>query len=77
MLARKVEESDQIRRSGNGHIHRRRSAWMAVTVKGEVEIVDHISFVTDLVRKPSIFDFPTCLRDAILMMDQKSNGELS
>jgi hypothetical protein len=62
---------------GNGHMHSRSRAWMAVTVSGGVEIVDHISFVTDLVRKPSIFDFSTCLRDAILMIDQKSKGELS
>lgn len=50
---------------------------MAVTVNGGVEIIDHISLVTDLVRKLSIFDFSTCLRDAILVIDQKSKGELS
>jgi hypothetical protein len=77
MLARKRELSDQIRRSGNGHMHSRRSAWTAVTVKGGDEIVDHMSFVTDFVRKTSIFDFSTCLREAILMMDQKRRDELS
>jgi hypothetical protein len=58
-------------------MHSRRRAWMAVTVNGGVEIIDHISLVTDLVRKLSIFDFSTCLRDAILIIDQKSKGELS
>lgn len=58
-------------------MHSRRSAWMAVTVKGGVEIVDHMSFVTDFVRKTSIVDFSTCLRDAMLMIDQNSRGELS
>jgi hypothetical protein len=77
MLARKRELSDQIRRSGNGHMHSRRSACTAVTVKGGEEIVDHISFVTDFVRKTRILDFSTCLREAILMIDQKSRGELS
>jgi hypothetical protein len=77
MLLRKRELSVQIRRSGNGHIHSRRSAWMAVTVKGGVEIVDHMSFVTDFVRKTSIFDFSICLLDAMLMIVQKRRGELS
>ena len=77
MLAKNSELSVQIRKSGNGHMHSSRSAWMALTVKGGVEIVDHISLVTDFVRTPRIFDFSTSLRDAILMMDQKSRGELS
>ena len=55
----------------------RRSAWMAVTVKGGAEIVDHMSFVTDFVRKTSIFDLSACLREAILTIDQKRRGELS
>lgn len=50
---------------------------MAVIVKGGAEIVDHMSFVTDLVRRLRILDFSTCLRDAMLMMDQNSRGELS
>jgi hypothetical protein len=77
MLDRKSELSDQIRKLGNGHIQSSRSACMAVTVKGGAEMVDHMSFVTDFVRKTIIFDFSTCLREAMLMMDQKSRGELS
>jgi hypothetical protein len=55
----------------------RRSACTAVTVKGGAEMVDHMSFVTDFVRKTSIFDFSTCLREAMLMIDQKRRAELS
>jgi hypothetical protein len=50
MLARKRELSDQMRKSGNGHMHNNRRAWTAVIVKGGDEIVDHMSFVTDFVR---------------------------
>jgi hypothetical protein len=50
MLARKRELSDQMRKSGNGHMHNNRRAWTAVIVKGGAEIVDHMSFVTDFVR---------------------------
>jgi hypothetical protein len=58
-------------------MHIKRSAWMAVIVKGGAEIVVHNSFVTDLVRKLRILDFSACLRDAMLMIDQKRRGELS
>jgi len=77
MLDRKSELSDQIRRSGNGHMHNRRRAWIAVMVNGGAEIVDHMSFCTDLVRNPRTVGFSPCLRDAMLMMAQKSRGEVS
>ena len=48
--ARKRELSDQMRKSGNGHMHNSRSAWTALIVKGGAEIVDHMSFVADFVR---------------------------
>jgi hypothetical protein len=75
MLDRKSELSDQIRRSGNGHMQNSRRAWSAVIVNGGAEIVDHISFCTGFVRNSSTVDFSLCLRDAMLIMAQKRRGE--
>lgn len=77
MLIIDKEESECIWTSGKGHRHRRQMAWIAESGKGGLDMVDHSRVVTDFERTLRRLASRLCLRDAMLMITQKSSGLIS